>query len=594
MVSVRLRADLPPEAQALEAKGIVAAKEEEWLIAIQEFQDARKIAPDAPELYFNLGLAESKIPGRELRSICWFSAFLDAAPKSPNAIAVRDLIGGLEIKSLGNISRMIGTTRDVANQIPEEESGLLYKYMKDYYLIGISDLYVEMGDMTSATKVAELVRDRQLALGVALSGITLAQLARGEIASAQTTADLMPQDSYGKKDMLASIGAAQARVNDIEGARKTADLTQDAAKKIGIFEGIAESQLKAGDIDGEQKTVAEVESALGAIYDAGVKNSAEANIADAEAKAGAFEEARKSANLIQDVALKGFVLNSIVEIEVKTGDVLGALKTTELIPNDTSGLPSSHKKDTAFADIAVAQAGAGDIAGAQETVSLSQAQFASGDNDRAAEAIAEAQARAGDFVGAQETANSIGSSDSNEYKDKAKEAIIEIQAAQGTTSEWIRRLCDSDKFHDCALNTDPFLDLAGYLSTQHSDDPARVFASVKDTADKLIKAQNIIDKMLKQQGQIVSQTKRLRPEIVSPSESNQMLLDSIASKIHPSGVIFLEGKPLLKFGNSFVKIGSHFAVTYKGTDYDFELTQLGATDYTLKYKDVEFTQPIAN
>jgi hypothetical protein len=72
----QLRAELPPDAQEAMKKGIMAAKEQEWEIAIQSFQEARKTAPIAPELFYNLGLAESKMPGRELRAIAWFGAYL--------------------------------------------------------------------------------------------------------------------------------------------------------------------------------------------------------------------------------------------------------------------------------------------------------------------------------------------------------------------------------------------------------------------------------------------------------------------------------------------------------------------------------------
>jgi hypothetical protein len=51
-----------------------------------------------------------------------------------------------------------------------------------------------------------------------------------------------------------------------------------------------------------------------------------------------------------------------------------------------------------------------------------------------------------------------------------------------------------------ALNADPFLDLAGYLKTlPPSDDPQKVFNALYEPAAKLVKAQNVIDQMLKQQ-----------------------------------------------------------------------------------------------
>jgi len=95
-------APLPLEAQAAMRKGILAAKEQEWLIAIQSFEDARRTAPEAPEVLYNLGLAESKISGRELRAIAWFGAYLTAAPDAPNSAAVNEFIAALLLKSHGN------------------------------------------------------------------------------------------------------------------------------------------------------------------------------------------------------------------------------------------------------------------------------------------------------------------------------------------------------------------------------------------------------------------------------------------------------------------------------------------------------------
>jgi len=83
---------LPPDAQEAMKNGIIAAKQQDYLLAARYFQDARKIAPDSPEIFFNLGLAESKIPGRELRAIAWFGAYLASTTNAPNAAAVKDQI----------------------------------------------------------------------------------------------------------------------------------------------------------------------------------------------------------------------------------------------------------------------------------------------------------------------------------------------------------------------------------------------------------------------------------------------------------------------------------------------------------------------
>jgi len=77
-----------------------------------------------------------------------------------------------------------------------------------------------------------------------------------------------------------------------------------------------------------------------------------------------------------------------------------------------------------------------------------------------------------------------------------------------------------------------------------------------------------------------------------PPPTDRELLESIVAKISPSGTTTFRGKPLLTFGKRFVKIGSHFTVTYKGNDYDLELTDVDGSNYTLRYNREEITRPI--
>jgi hypothetical protein len=81
------------------------------------------------------------------------------------------------------------------------------------------------------------------------------------------------------------------------------------------------------------------------------------------------------------------------------------------------------------------------------------------------------------------------------------------------------------------------------------------------------------------------------PAIPAPP-SDRQLLSEIVSKIRPSGTVDVGGKLLLWIGKSFVKTGAHFTVTYKGADYDLELTQIDTTNFTLRYKSDEITRPI--
>jgi hypothetical protein len=74
--------------------------------------------------------------------------------------------------------------------------------------------------------------------------------------------------------------------------------------------------------------------------------------------------------------------------------------------------------------------------------------------------------------------------------------------------------------------------------------------------------------------------------------SDHELLVSIADKIKPSGTFNIGGQPILAIGKRFVKTGAHFTVTYKGSDYDLELTEIDGSNFTLRYKSEEITRPI--
>lgn len=111
--------ELSPEAREAFDKGLVAVNQQEWQIAIRYFLKAQETAPDAPEVLFNLGLAESKLAGRELRSIVWFRAYLAKAPNTVNTEAVRKEIAGLEIRIEATIDKLIYQTIQLVAQEDE-------------------------------------------------------------------------------------------------------------------------------------------------------------------------------------------------------------------------------------------------------------------------------------------------------------------------------------------------------------------------------------------------------------------------------------------------------------------------------------------
>jgi hypothetical protein len=177
-------ATLSPKAQAALTKGLEAAKEQKWESAIKSFQDARKLSPNTPEIYYDLGLAESKIPGREIRAIAWFSAYLLANPNAPNAAAINEKIIELYKIVRNNTSRLIGLVQDTALR-----SSLVLRAVN---LIDVVNLRVRAHDFPAALTTADLIQDTSIR-HLALHRILSRQATDGDIAGAKRTFVLMQE-----------------------------------------------------------------------------------------------------------------------------------------------------------------------------------------------------------------------------------------------------------------------------------------------------------------------------------------------------------------------------------------------------------------
>lgn len=144
---------LPPAAQAALDKGLAAAKQEQWTIAIQSLDQARQLAPKTPVILFNQALAESRVPGRELRSIVLFKAYLAAAPNATNAAAVKDQITNLQIKVDGTIESIFEQARDIVPKLPNTPNDRYWAW-KD-----LIETKARLGDVNGARQMTPACGD---------------------------------------------------------------------------------------------------------------------------------------------------------------------------------------------------------------------------------------------------------------------------------------------------------------------------------------------------------------------------------------------------------------------------------------------------
>lgn len=397
---------LSPAAQELLRKGVIAAQQQDYLLAIRYFQDARKLAPNDTEIFKDLGLAESKLPGRELRSIAWFGAYLSADPNATNAAAVKQQIDVLHVKCQSNIARLIQSVQDAAVRIPIGDANawpIPGTYHRDEALSEVAILWASFGDFENANNAIGLMVDDPL----------------GEVELARKNIIVWRRDTAVDK----------AEIGDIVGAQVDVKLLPDSSSDY-VKEFIASAQAKAGDIEGAFSTAE-------SIQDANDRNGAVGRIADAQTKAGDVTSALKTINLNPQLSYKNTTLRDIVLVQVKGGDIDGALKTASFIsiPPGQPDWMAYENKDKAYSAIADAQSENGDTGGALKTV-----EFVHGEQlkDSCLEHIAKAQIKVGDIEGAQKTVDSIaiGVGDSHDSTSEAKgSAQVDIANAQVTAGD---------------------------------------------------------------------------------------------------------------------------------------------------------------
>lgn len=300
-------APLSPEAQAAVDKGITAAKAQSYLLAVRYFQDARKIAPQAPEIFYNLGLAESKISGRELRAIAWFGAYLATVPGAPNAATLRGEIDRLEVISQINISRVMKSAQDAAarlksNEVPGgrfsvAQVGQLSVEVQSRALQEVAALWAQAGDIQAALQTCNSIEDgldKDFNRNAALGDVATYQAQAGDFAGALKTVARVTS-WYTAVKVLTDIANIQSGVGDGAGAQKTLAIAlKEAVAAKGdpanidiAFDKIGRAQAKAGDPAGARATAGRLASYY---YEAGIQLA----IADFQIQAGNISEAKET------------------------------------------------------------------------------------------------------------------------------------------------------------------------------------------------------------------------------------------------------------------------------------------------------------
>ena len=101
-VSVTLAETVSEEAQRYMARGFAAVEmakaPKDYESAVSEFEQAAKLAPNWPDVYFNLGSVQAKA-GNYGEAVRQYKRYLELAPNAPDAAKVREEIYKLEYRA---------------------------------------------------------------------------------------------------------------------------------------------------------------------------------------------------------------------------------------------------------------------------------------------------------------------------------------------------------------------------------------------------------------------------------------------------------------------------------------------------------------
>lgn len=243
-----------------------------------------------------------------------------------------------------------------------------------------------VGDSIAALKTVEIISDEFVAIS-ALASVAEVQASAGDIGAALKTlegidnssSDLLLQIQLSTA--IANVAKAQASYGDVTGANSTIILARSLLKKLNNLKAIykplaaiARAEAAAGDFSKAQSTISVAMKAVEGFrdVDSGAYVYALAVIAEAQTSMGDVNGAKSNFNFAINALnssksnADGVLIPAVIvlaEVQAYSGDVAGAIETIDHIEDDL-------RRPLGLAAVAKGQASAGDITGAQSTISL--------------------------------------------------------------------------------------------------------------------------------------------------------------------------------------------------------------------------------
>ena len=269
----------------------------------------------------------------------------------------------------------------------------------------------------------------------------------GRIDEAEAVAEKIGEDLW-RSLAFTEVAAARAGAGDLAAARKMAERIPAGYLRVDAHKAMAEACARVGDVDGAI-------SVADAIADADGVESAYATIVEVVAEAGNAAGAKAVAARARWQDRKAEAFTSLALVLARTGDAAGAKASAAVAFAALSKDDPRWWRVRRYARLGEAQGLAGDAAGARASFAAARAAAdeidASDERDwreaswkwTAMADIATAQANAGDLGAAKVTLADIQGSIVDSYKAPACHAVAGVEARRGNVAgltRWIEDL----------------------------------------------------------------------------------------------------------------------------------------------------------
>ena len=214
---------------------------QDWPLAVRYFSEARKAAPAAPQVIFNLALACDKAGGRDLPAVALYRACLASTPGAANAAQIQARVLELEVRAESDTIRLLQKAKEMYGLLPQQ--GLIFPSRSSFYA-DVVQVERALGRFAEAERSVSLIDDPNLRDMASRSPLE----ARIKAYDFEGALKILPRPHESPYNLQLYSGLV--KTGQFERLREIAERIPDEGKKAEAYGYLFSALLGAGDLKG--------------------------------------------------------------------------------------------------------------------------------------------------------------------------------------------------------------------------------------------------------------------------------------------------------------------------------------------------------